>query len=72
MKLGKLIEYNMRKVFLEKSCTKWGVETILRPISRKSKLRTSLFYAVGFYCLCKSRAIEIYCRQLDLTLYKAF
>ena len=28
MKLGQLIEYNMRNIFLEKSITEWGEETI--------------------------------------------
>ena len=39
MKLGQLIEHNMRNIFLEKSYTKCGGETILRPFSEKSKLR---------------------------------
>ena len=30
MKLGQLLEYNMRNIFLEKSCTKCGRETIPR------------------------------------------
>ena len=34
MKLGQLIEYNMRKVFLEKSYAKCGDETIRRPFSK--------------------------------------
>ena len=28
MKLGKFVEYNMRNIFLEKSYTKYGGETI--------------------------------------------
>ena len=36
-KFGQLIEY-----ILEKSCTKWGRETIPRPFSKKSKLSISL------------------------------
>ena len=35
MTFGELLEYNMRKKFVEKSCTKCGVETILRPFSKK-------------------------------------
>ena len=42
MKFGQLIEYNMRNIFLEKSYTKSGKETIPRPFSRKSKLTKSL------------------------------
>ena len=37
MKFGQFIEYNMRKNFLEKSYTKFGAETILRPFSIKIK-----------------------------------
>ena len=57
MKFGRLIEYNMRKIFLEKSHSKWGGETIPRPFSKKSKLSISLdqnslkFYTVCFYCM---------------------
>ena len=42
MKFGQLIEYNLRKVFLEKSYTKRGAETIPRPFFKKSKLSISL------------------------------
>ena len=40
-KFGQLIEYN-RNIFLEKSFTKCGRETIPRPFSKKSKLSISL------------------------------
>ena len=42
MKFGQLTEYNMRNIFLEKSYTKYGGETIPRPYSKKSKLSISL------------------------------
>ena len=42
MKFGQLIEYNLRNIFLEKSYTKCGGETIPRPFSKKSKLSISL------------------------------
>ena len=42
IKFGQLIEYNMRNIFLEKSYTKCGGETIPRPFSKKSKLSLSL------------------------------
>ena len=42
MKFGQLIECNMRNIFLEKSYTKCGGETIPRPFSKKSKLSISL------------------------------
>ena len=43
MKFGQLIEYNMKNIFLEKSYTKCGGETIPRPFSKISKLIVSLF-----------------------------
>ena len=42
MKFGQLIEYNMRNIFVEKSYTKCGGETIPSPFSKKSKLSISL------------------------------
>ena len=65
MKLGQLIEHNMRNIFLEKSCAKFCGETIPRTFSKKSKLRISLNqWSKVLYCLfllcSKLRAIEIY------------
>ena len=42
MKLGQLIEYKMRNIFVEKSYTKCAGETIPRALSKKSKLSISL------------------------------
>ena len=42
MKFGQLIEYNMRNIFLEKSYTKCGGETIPRLFSKKLKTSISL------------------------------
>ena len=41
MKFGQLIDYNTRTIFLEKSFSKWGGETIPRPPSKESKLSIS-------------------------------
>ena len=38
MIFGQLTEYNMRNIFLEKSCTKCGVATIPRPFSQKIEI----------------------------------
>ena len=38
MKLGQLMEYNMKNIFYEKSYTKFGGEISPRPFSEKSKL----------------------------------
>ena len=48
MKSGQLIEYNMWSIFVEKSYTKCGGETIPRPLSKKSKLNISLINSVKF------------------------
>ena len=48
MKFGQLIEYNMCNIFVEKSYTKYGGETIPRPISKKSKL------SISFNQYCKA------------------
>ena len=42
MKLGQLIECNMRNIFLEKSYTNCDEETSHRPFSEKLKLAISL------------------------------
>ena len=42
MKFGQLIEYNMRNIFVDKSYTICGGETISRPFSERSKLSVSL------------------------------
>ena len=42
MKFGQLIEYNMRKIFPEKSYTKCGRETTPRAFSKKLNLNISL------------------------------
>ena len=42
MKFGQLLEYNMRNIFVEKSYTKCGGETIPRPFSKNLKLSRSL------------------------------
>ena len=41
IKFGLLTEYNMRNIFLEKSYTKYGQETIPRHFSIKLKLSIS-------------------------------
>ena len=42
IKSGQLIEYNIRKIFLEKSWMKCGGEASPRPFCKKSKLNISL------------------------------
>ena len=42
MKIGQLIEYNMRNIFVEKTYAKCGRQAIPRPLSKTSKLSISL------------------------------
>ena len=51
MKVGDLVEYNPRNIFLEKSYSKYGGVTIPRSFSKNSKLTRlqSRFYIVCFY-----------------------
>ena len=66
MKVGHLIEYNIRNIFLEKSNIKCDGETSARPFSKKSKFSKALdqqcsnFYAVCFYCVSRFRTTKIY------------
>ena len=55
MKLGELIEHDMRNISIEKSCTKFAGEAIPRQFSKKSNLKISLnqkskFLFNLFYC----------------------
>ena len=65
MKIGQLIEYDIRNIFFEISCTNCGGETIPRPFSENPKLSISLdqqsklLYRL-FLLYTKLRAIEIY------------
>ena len=42
MKFDQLMQHNIKNIFLEKSQTKYGGETIHRPIFKESKLSISL------------------------------
>ena len=58
-KPGWLIGHNLKNIFLEKSYTKFGGETISRPFSKKSKLCISLdqyskFFICFVFILCPS------------------
>ena len=64
MKFCQLIEYNLRNVFIQKSYTKCGRETIPRPFFKKSKFRISLdqyfkVLNIFFLLFAKLRTIEI-------------
>ena len=74
MKFGQLIEYNTRNIFLEKSNTKCGGETIPTLFSKKPKFNISLDqYSKVLYILfllfAKLRTIEIDRTNLQLTCF---
>ena len=52
MKFGRLIEYNMRNIFLEKSYTKCGGDTVPRLFSKILKLSISLDQCLTFCTVC--------------------
>ena len=63
MKLGRLIEHNMRNIFLEKSYHKCGGEASSIFFYKKSKLSVSLdrqseMLLISFYCMSKSKYIK--------------
>ena len=65
MKYGQLIEYNMRNIFQEKSYTKCGRETIPISLSKIENcaylwINSLKYRTVNFYCMSKSKAVEIY------------
>ena len=77
MKFGQLIEYNMRNIFLEKSYTKCGEETIhshFLIVQHWAYLRIN---SLKFYTVLYSQAedcrniLKISCRPLAFTSYKA-
>ena len=57
MKFGQSTEFNMKYIFVEKSYTKCGEGTLLRPFSKTSKLSIYLwinslkFHEICFYCM---------------------
>ena len=65
VRFGQLIEYNIRNIFLEKSYTRCGKDTIPRSLAKNPKLNISLdqqfqvLYSL-FLLYAKFRAIEIY------------
>ena len=80
MKLGQLIEYNIRDIFLEKSYLKCGGETISRSFSRKTKIEhgcrsivESFIKFIFLACLVEGyqAILKPSCRPLTFTSYKA-
>ena len=51
MKYGKLIEYNMRNIFLEKLYAKCSGEIIPRLFKKNQNLWINKFNTICFYCM---------------------
>ena len=71
MKLGQLIEYKMRNIFLEKRYTKCTKKLLPEPFLKNQNwvclwINSLKFCAVCFYC------IWLICRPLAFTSHKAF
>ena len=71
MKFAQLTEYNIRNIFLEKSYTKWGGETIPRPFSKNSKLSISRDQ-FSIVCIGYQKIWKLSSRPPIFTSYKAF
>ena len=67
VKLGQVIEYNKRKVFLQTSCRKWGKETSSRPLCFLKKL-----YMKQKQVVCSLVSIYFGSLQLGIQLNKMF
>ena len=80
MKFRQTMQYKMRKIFLEKSYTKCGGETIPRPFSKKIKIEHISGSIVSFIqfvlIVCQvgglSKYIETKMQSLAFTSYKVF
>ena len=61
MKFGRVLEYNMRIIFLEKSFSRCDRETVLRPIFKRIKIEHISGSIFSLFLLCaKWRAITLY------------
>ena len=73
LKLGKLIEYNMRNIFLKKLYTKCGGEVSSRPFYKKISTIWNAIYFV--FNVCSSRGLSIIlklrCWPLTFILHKS-
>ena len=59
-KFGKLIEHNMRNIFLEKTYTKWAGESVPRSFSKNKKVSITLdlkFYT-AFFIVCQVESYQ--------------
>ena len=81
VKFGELKQYNMRNIFLEKSYSKYGEETILRLVFKKVKIEHisgSIFesFIQFVFIVCQVEGfrniLKLSCRAIAFTSYKAF
>ena len=81
LKFDQLIEYKMTNIFLGKSCSKYGDETIFRPSSKRSKLSISLdqqskvlyiLFLLHYQLEGCRNILKLRWRQLAFISYKTF
>ena len=82
IKVGQLIGYNIRNIFLEKSYAKCGGETIPRLFSKNHNLSYLPINSLKFYTVCSvfivcqvegyRNILKFSCRPLAFTSYKSF
>ena len=60
MKFDQLIEYDMRNIFVEKSCTKYGGTSPRPPFEKKSFIQF-------FFIVCPSRGLPKHIETMVLT-----
>ena len=76
MKFGQLVEYNMKKIFLEKSYTKCGGETIPRhvPKNRNWEISKRLYFIQFVFIVCLvdgyQNVLKLSCEPLSFMPYK--
>ena len=70
MKFGELIEYNLRDIFLEKSQTTGGGDTIPRPFFKK--LYSLFLLYASIYTYDYQNLLKLSFKALAFTSYEAF
>ena len=67
MKFGQLIEYNMRNIFLEKLCRKWGGKTNARPLFNRQHVIFSFFWYTSTWTSIKTHFMQS--QHVDAEIY---
>ena len=68
MKFCQLVEYNMRRIFLEKQCIKCGEKLVPRPFAKKAKFSISLDQQSEVLCSLFLLYVQVDCYRNVLKL----